>query len=380
MSPLPPDLRLPDYADGCLTNLVPELLRPPGRRTAAWLPGPARAASQVVLLVLDGLGWNQLQDRRDLAPTLAAMAGGPITSVAPTTTATALSSIVLGRAPAAHGVVGYRLRVDGPEGDLVLNVLRWRTSAGDARESVPAVAFATGDAFGGRAVPVVTKAEFASTGFTAAQDIRRLHGWFAASSIAVEVDGLLRAGEPFVYAYYEGVDKVAHAHGFGAHYDAELVAADRLVADVAAVLPPGAALVVTADHGQVEVGDRLVELAPEVRSDVTLVSGEGRFTWLHARPGRLDALVAACRERYEATGLAVVRTRQEIVDDGWFGGPLSSEVAERLGEVAIVARRPVAFLDPADPGASTLVCRHGSLTPDEMLVPCLATAAPATRP
>ena len=325
--------------------------------------------------MLDGLGWEQLQERRALAPTLAAMAGGPITSVAPTTTATALSSIVLGRPPAAHGIVGYRLRV---EGDLVLNVLRWRTAEGDAREAVPAAGFSEGQAFAGRrTVPVVTKAEFASTGFTVAQGLERLHGWWAASSIAVEVGQLLRGGEPFVYAYYEGVDKVAHAHGFGPHYDAELVTADRLVADLAAVLPPGAALVVTSDHGQVEVGDRVVELADDVSADVRFVSGEGRFLWLHARPGRLEALVDRCRKRYEDSGLAVVRTRDEVIGGGWFGGPLRDEVASRLGDVAIVARRPVAFLDPADPGSAHLRCRHGSLTPAELSVPLLAVGSPA---
>jgi predicted AlkP superfamily pyrophosphatase or phosphodiesterase len=377
LSGLPPDLRLPDYGGGCLSDVVPELLRAPGQRTAPWLPDVVRRAPQVVLLVLDGLGWNQLQARRALAPTLAAMEGGAITSVTPTTTATALSSIVLGRPPADHGVVGYRLRVDGHEGDVVLNVLRWRTSDGDARESVPPTTFSSGEAFGGRRAPVVTKAEFALTGFTAAQGIERLHGWYAASSIAVEVAALLRAGEPFVYAYYEGVDKVAHAHGFGPHYDAELVATDRLVADVVAALPRGAVLVVTSDHGQVEVGERVVALAPEVLADTALVSGEGRFTWLHAEPGRLDALVACCRSLYEETGMAAVRTRDEIVGGGWFGGPLSPEVEGRLGDVALVAREPIAFLDPADGGAAHLVCRHGSLTEDELLVPLLACPSSA---
>ena len=157
MRDLPPDLRLPDYGGGCLANVVPELLRMPGTRSAPWLPEPARDASQVVLLVLDGLGWEQLRDRPDVAPTLGAMAGGPITSVAPTTTATALTSIVVGRAPADHGIVGYRLRVDGPDHDLVLNVLRWRTALGDARETVRPESLQPFPSFGGRPTPVVTK-------------------------------------------------------------------------------------------------------------------------------------------------------------------------------------------------------------------------------
>ena len=106
---------------------------------------------------------------------------------------------------------------------------------------------------------------------------------------------LLRAGEPFVYAYYDGIDKVAHEYGLGEHYDAELAAADRLVGDLSRQLPPAAALVVTADHGQVEVGDNIVELHRDVAGHVAFQSGEGRFRWLHARPGRATALLEAAR-------------------------------------------------------------------------------------
>jgi hypothetical protein len=258
-------------------------------------------------------------------------------------------------------------------------VLRWRTSEGDARSTVPAAAFQTQPAFLGRGgVPVVTRSEFGSTGFTAAMGIDRMVGWNSASGIAVEVGRLLRDGEPFVYAYYDGVDKIAHAHGFGDHYDAELRAADRIVADVVAELPPGAALVVTSDHGQVDVGDDVIVLGGDLLDDVELLSGEGRFTWLHAAPGRADAVLERMRREFAAEGaVADVLTRDEIVAAGWFGGLLDDVVAARLGDVALVARAPVAFLDPSDTGSASLRCRHGSLTEDELLVPLLAVGSPA---
>ena len=99
--------------------------------------------------------------------------------------------------------------------------------------------------------------------------------------------------ERFVYAYYGGIDKIAHERGFGDFYDAELRAADRLVGDLLEVLPPGAVLLVTADHGQVEVGDNIVTPSAELLSLVSLQSGEGRFRWLHARRGATDELLAA---------------------------------------------------------------------------------------
>jgi predicted AlkP superfamily pyrophosphatase or phosphodiesterase len=118
---------VPDYEGPCLAGVVPGIQAGPGRRPP-WFPTVAADAAQVVLLVVDGLGWEQLRQRTATAPALAGMEGGAITSVAPTTTATALTSITFGRPPSAHGLVGYRFRVEGPTGgDEVLNVLRWRT-------------------------------------------------------------------------------------------------------------------------------------------------------------------------------------------------------------------------------------------------------------
>jgi len=345
----------------------------PGERPA-WLPAPARDAEQVVLLLLDGLGWEQLVQRFALAPALADMVGGPITSVVPTTTATALTSVALGQPPARHGVVGYRLRVDGPTGDEVLNVLRWRTVSGDARPFVPPQAFQPQPAFAGRGVPVVTRAEFLSTGFTVAHlSGTRQVGWWLPSGMPVEVGRLLAAGERFVYAYYDGVDKCAHISGFDAHYDAELVAADRLVADLRAVLPPGAVLVVTADHGQVEVGSAVAPVDEAVAAHTAMMSGEGRFRWLHARPGEADALAEAARDRYRDE--AWVWTVDQLDQGGWFGGPLTATTRRRLGDVALVPYLARAYQDPADTGELRLVCRHGSLTEAEMLVPCLAATS-----
>ena len=222
---------VPDHGGACIDGIVPAVLgRRPGAPLPAWVPASVADARQVVLLVLDGLGWEQLQERAHLAPTLAAMTGGPITSVAPTTTATALTSITTGKPPAVHGVVGYRVHVgDG----AVMNVLRWETDAGDARDAVPPELFQHEVSFGGRGVTAVIRAEFLSTGFTAAclRDAR-LRGWRVPSTLVVQVSELLRAGEPFVYAYYDGVDRVAHQFGMGEYYDAELRAVDRLVADL----------------------------------------------------------------------------------------------------------------------------------------------------
>jgi hypothetical protein len=322
----------------------------------------------VVLLVLDGLGWEQLQGRLHLAPTLASMVGGPITTVAPSTTATALTSIATGLTPGEHGLVGYRMDVGGE----VMNVLRWHTAAGDVRRTVEPRRTQPFEPFMGHDVPVVSRAELEGTAFTEAH-LRgsRPRGWRSPSSIPVVVSQLLKAGERFVYAYYDGIDKIAHERGFGPFYDAELALADRLVADVLAALPEGAVLLVTADHGQVQVGEHVLDPHPDVLRLVRMQSGEGRFRWLHARPGAAAELAAAALEHH--ADVAWVRTRQEVLEQGWFGPVVSAPVASRLGDVAMVTHAQVSFHDPDDGGLYPLQCRHGSLTSAEMLVPLLAS-------
>jgi predicted AlkP superfamily pyrophosphatase or phosphodiesterase len=363
---------LPDYGGACLSSVVPALLDRFNPEGPSWLPEPARASRQVVLLVLDGLGWQQLQSDRAHAPTVAAGVGGPITSVVPTTTATALTSITTGCPPAEHGVVGYRIRVDGDDGsDEVMNILRWRTTSGDMRRRRPARSFQAVTPFRGVSVPAVTRLEFAATGFTAAHLAgARLVGWSVPSALVVNVRHLLADNEPFVYAYYDGLDKVAHERGLGEYFAQELRTVDRLVGDLIDALPSGATLVVTSDHGQVEVGTSARLPGPELMASVALFSGEGRFRWMHARPGAAEDVAAAASDAHGDEAWVV--TRQQIIDEGWFGGPLSKEVAHRLGDVALVAREPVAFLDPADTGETRLLARHGSLTAAEMYVPLLA--------
>lgn len=368
---------LPDWEGACLHRVVPtllgELTDPGAAPLPPWFPAPGAGARQVVLLVIDGLGEEQLQERRALAPVLTSGVGGPITSVAPSTTACALTTLVTGRVPAEHGVVGYRLAMNGD----VMNVLQWSIRGADARMSVPAATFQPFPSFPGAPapVPVVTRQDFGPTGFTAAHLGRvELHRWYTPAGLVTAVRQLTAAGAPFVYAYYEGIDKVAHAEGLGPYYDDELRAADRLVGDVLEALPPGSVLIVTADHGQVDVGSAVELLGPEIMEAVTLISGEGRFRWLHTRPGAIEDVAETALALHGE--VAWVRTKEQLIEEGWLGGVPSATVADRLGDVALVPFAPTAFLDPADTGELRLKARHGSLTPAEMIIPLLGWQAP----
>jgi hypothetical protein len=205
---------IPDYAGANVRGIVPAILGPASWTSGlpSWMPEPVRNARSIVLLVLDGLGWDQLQDHRELLPTVASMVGGPIHTVAPTTTATALSSITTGLTPAEHGLIGYRMVLGGE----IVNVLRWCVGDQPVRRSHPPHDVQPFDPFLGQTVPVVSPAELQNSAFSEAH-LRGCVpvGWRAPSSIAVEARRQVEAGERFVYCYYGGIDKIAHERGFG---------------------------------------------------------------------------------------------------------------------------------------------------------------------
>ncbi|HBX79274.1 MAG TPA: PglZ domain-containing protein [Acidimicrobiaceae bacterium] len=359
-----PQYVLPDYAGRCTSNLVPALLGDPDEMPS-WIPAGVEDASQVVLLVLDGLGWEQFQQRLHLMPEMAKMIGVGITTVAPSTTATALTSITTGLPPGEHGVMGYRMAVERE----VLNVLRWTTHRGDARHSIPPDSICNADPFEAQRPPIVVRSEFEHSGFSGAH-LRgaRFVGYRMPSTMAIEVARQLRAGEPFVYAYFDGIDKVAHEYGLGEHYEAELVAVEWMVEYLLEILPPGAALVITADHGHIDAA-RLIRPHPEVMSAVDFQSGEARFRWLHALPGAKTDLLAAAQDHH--ADCAWVLSKEQMIADHWFGPRVTDAAARRLGDVALVPFEPIGFDDPTDTGPYELLGRHGSMTSAEVMVPLL---------
>jgi len=362
MSPLTADAVLPALDGASVAGVIPALL---GARDASWLPPPVAGADAVVLVVLDGLGWNAVREHGARMPAVAAMEGGPITTVVPSTTATALTSITTGLAPAQHGIVGYRMRV----GAAVLNVLRWSVDRGKAPDPFDVQRHT---AFLGRAVPVVTKVEFRSTSFTEAH-LRggRFIGWHTTSALIEHCVQCIEAGERLVYAYYPGVDNVAHEFGLrGRAYERELATADRLVADLVDVLPANVCVLVTADHGQVHLErSSWIELA-DIAPLTETMGGDGRFRNVYARPGAARELLEATRARFG--DVAWVWSRAELLDDGLLGAGATGTIPGRLGDVVLAAREPIAFVDPAVVNETHLRSGHGSLTADEMLVPLVA--------
>jgi len=344
----------------------------------SWLPN-ARSA---VLFLVDGLGAIQLRAHASHARHLAHAMPKKHTArtVAPSTTAAALSSLLTGSAPGAHGIVGYSTL--DPARGIVANQLNGYEKQGLDPESwqLEETVFERAAGRGIRAYSVA-HSEYRSTGFTRAiqrgsdfvaeNDLEeRVH---VACALAAQAEGTL------VYCYIPELDKAGHKGGVDSdRWRATLERIDSALRP-ALSLPAGVGAIVTADHGMVDVPPtRHILLSDgDARLDgVRLIGGEPRFLHLYLEDDAdADAVAAVWRETCGKA--ADVSTRDEAVVDGVFGAEVVPAAYARLGDVIVAARGLWAFYDDrlADKRAQGMVGQHGSLTPEETTVPLIRLGA-----
>jgi Type I phosphodiesterase / nucleotide pyrophosphatase len=371
-----PEMVVPAYRSTTLGELMPSIgahLAVPGCTEDAFgLPH----SSRYVVVLIDGLGWNLLRRALLAAPYLASLFSGaqPITSAVPSTTVTSLGSLGTGLPPGQHGLVGYTSRV--PSTGEILNGLTWESEVSPTvYQSKPT--FFERARESGVAVTSVALARFQGTGLTEAALRGAAFVPFSDESaeglrIALIADAALRGNRSVVYAYERELDHFGHVHGCqSADWLQQLARIDAMCERLRAALPSQVTMIITGDHGMVDIPSEqriVAEDDPALMAGVSALAGEGRFRQLYVdqEPPRR----VADRWRARLGELAWVRTRDEASDEGWFAA-IDDQLRERWGHVLIALRDDWAVMTSAFPREFTLIGMHGSLTPAEMLVPLL---------
>ena len=386
-----PELVLPAYGRRSLSELGPSLLSALGGADERNALGLAPAARVVVLLV-DGLGADQLAAHPTDAPFLSSLAADavranpePLTAGFPSSTPISLASFGTGAVPGAHGMVGVHLRMDSGHPQLV-DTIKWtahrKGKLVDLREELPPEWAQPLDTVLTRArcrgvdVRVVSAAAFEGSGLTrAALRGGSYRGVHALGDLAAELITALAAPPPvFCYGYHANLDLLGHVYGPGSlPWRLELTVIDRVAALVAEALPPDGLLVVTADHGMIRVppASRIdADTEAGLRAGVRLVGGDPRSRHVYTEAGAAADVLAAWTERMGADGW--VRSREAAIAEGWFGSPVSDAARARIGDVVVAARGSAAVVRTrAEPRLSAMPGQHGSLTAAEQHIPLL---------
>lgn len=379
---------VPEYGVRSLAEVMPAALRaigvptPPPEEGALAL-APTRA---VAVLLVDGLGAHLLRDHAHEAPFLTAMAeAGPLTAGFPSSTPISLTTLGTGLPPGAHGMLGVSFKA--PCGEL-LDSLHWTTVGGpdplDMTGAEPPerlqprpTAFERAEA-AGAAVTVVSKREFRGSGLTrAALRGGRFRGAWALGDLAAEIIAALDVpGPALCYGYTADLDGLGHAHGPGSlAWRMQLGQADRLAADIAEGLPPGSTLLVTGDHGMITTTHRFDgDTDRDLQRGVALLGGDPRARHVYARPGAADEVLATWQAVLGEHAWVV--PREQAITEGWFG-PVADGMRARIGDVVVAMRGGATVVrSEAEPLLARLPGQHGSLTPEEQLVPLLVHTTP----
>lgn len=376
MTAAPPDGRAPQAPGPAGRHGLHEVLTSAGAAVGGAAAGVADtlglpAASRYVVLLVDGMGEQLLREHADLAPFLSSLTSVPdVVCGVPSTTVTSLTSLGTGLRAGVHGVVGYTSRV--PETGRRLNALAWDQDVdATAWQRHPTVLQRLHEV--GINAASVNEARFEGTGLTlCSQRGAPFHGvgsvWERLDVVAEVVED---APASVVYAYESRLDHAGHAHGCTSQeWRDVLVTIDRETAQLRDLLPPDTVLLVTADHGMVDLppeGRFDVATEPGLLAGVDLLAGEARFRHLYT-PRHLRDDVAA-RWRDFCGDRAVVRTRDEL--DDWFG-PVSPDVAGRIGDVVVASLGDFAVFSTDDfPLELRMRGFHGSVTEAELRVPVL---------
>ncbi|GIF05740.1 alkaline phosphatase family protein [Actinoplanes siamensis] len=372
----------PAYGTGSLADLLPSVsavLGVPGAADVLGLRDRLDGVDKVAVLLVDGLGAYQMPLAARHAPVLADLAAGgrghagTLTSGFPSTTPVSLVTLGAGVPPGAHGVLGFTVR--RPDGRPLTHIF-WGDDP-DPRAWQPVPTRMELAAAAGVRVTVVSRPQFEGSGLSLAANRGGVYRG-AADGTAV-ADGVLAAlreadGPALVYGYHPDLDHFGHEDGIGSPTWRQAAReVDKLLDRVLHGLPPRSALLVVADHGQLNVpieGRRDIAAIPELRDGLTGVTGEPRVRYLYAEDGARDDVVANWRGVFGAE--ATVLTREEAIDQGWFG-PVPAGHADRIGDVVVLCwGRAVAVASGWEPAkAGQLVAYHGSATAAEMTVPLL---------
>jgi predicted AlkP superfamily pyrophosphatase or phosphodiesterase len=333
-----------------------------------------------ILFLIDGFGADVLAKYGDHAPTLAAISSQQIiTTSFPSTTSTSLATLTTGSMPGAHGMMGYTVRVPRSSG-RVLNSLKWDERVDpEIWQPVPTL-FQRGVAAGITVTHVAAK-RYEDTGFTRAV-FRGAHyrGANLTSDLISETVSALSKSPSFVYLYVNDLDSAGHSDGVGSDkWIAALANIDAMVATLLAKLPKGVRLWITADHGMINIGEKIVlGRDNSLLTNVETIAGEPRMRHLYLADSQSQSMSSDVVSRWnsELGNKVKVYSRESAIASGLFGAEITLDAAERIGDVIAVAQGEVVLLDPerADKEGS-MVGHHGGDSEIESSVPLFTLIA-----
>jgi hypothetical protein len=383
---------LPDYAGGGLLNLIASCTASRGGQPrhpvlSAMPPEALGAARNVVLVVIDGLGYNYLSTC-GAGSTLAMHLNGRMTSVFPSTTASAITTTFTGLSPAEHGLTGWYTWF--PEASFIAAALPFKPrGTGETLEQrgvSPTALYRGAPLFDSLATdsyvvsyrPIIDSnynRNYCGRSTRLAYD--DLPGFVSQTEAAVKSGNQRK----FIYAYYPEFDTSSHRHGVSSSETAAVFAQidTAFTALLRRLAGTDSAVILTADHGFIDCpAENALDLADCPGLEALLarpLTGERRVAFCHVLPGKHEEFAARAGAWLDSK--ADVLPGHVPLSEGWFGsGDLHPNIASRTGDFVLMMREPYTVKDwlPGEP-RHLHIGNHGGMSVDEMYIPLVVARA-----
>lgn len=363
-----------------LADITPSIFASLGLTDAEDRLGIGQSPSgRELLFLVDGLGADVIKKYRELIPVISSLTlHGNVQTSFPSTTATSLATLMTGELPGVHGMLGYTVRVPR-SGGRILNALKWDERV-DPMTWQPLPTLFERAVRKNIHVTHVAAKRYEVTGFT--QAVFR-GATYSGANIATDLIEKTVAGlkttPSFLYLYLNDLDSAGHKDGVGSDkWLAALLGIDRFLADLIPALPPGTRLWLTSDHGMINVQDKIIiGVENDLLKGVQIVAGEPR-----ARHIYLDDSLDSFAGREDVAGRwrdflgerAVIHTREDAIAIGLFGGAVSADASDRMGDIIAIPSGGLVLLEKerADKEGS-MIGHHGGLSEIESTVALLTS-------
>jgi predicted AlkP superfamily pyrophosphatase or phosphodiesterase len=352
-----------------------------------------------VFLLLDGFGAAQLKFARDRygVPSFEHLFSRAdhlgITSVFPSTTSSAMSSLHTGLTPQEHGVIGYTMFIS--ELGAITQMLRFTPVLGGRSvfdSGLDPASFLNARTIHER----LTEGGVFSTVYTPNHILDSGLSRITYRGADVEpsfsfTDSIVRArknlekdhGTSFHFVYYASPDTVSHARGpYSEVFAAELeslfsVVSKQLFSKLDKKIAKKTTLLISGDHGATRVRrESILDVAdhPELTSNFRLPpTGDSRASIFNLKPGTQDRVRSFFEEKFPEQFEVMDSSR--LLSEGYYGlGKVKEETRSRIGDLVVLAKidnaidnSGIEFRKDEIPG------RHGGLSGEEMQVPLIAT-------
>ncbi|MFW9960811.1 MAG: alkaline phosphatase family protein [Candidatus Thorarchaeota archaeon] len=375
----------PDYTNS-IVNLMSSIISTDGV-TSPYFPLDTQSlsglddAENIVLLVLDGLGYDYLKNFGSKT-CIAHHLKKPITTVFPPSTGSAMTSIYSGLAPQQHASTGWWVYLR--EFGLVSRILPYSNaidynvlgeSISHVIDVTPLPSLMTRDYY------AILSERIVDSEFT--RNIVRNAKRIAYDN---ELRGLLNTvkntinhseGKKYIQAYWPYLDEVSHLLGPSSKEARDhLLFIDAKIENLLeSINGTNTTLIITSDHGLVDVpkaNSILTQDHPELTDTLILpLCGDTRSVFCYVRPWQTDRFEAYIHEAFG--NICELHRSKDLIEQEWFGlHEPNPKLLSRVGDYTLIFEENYAILN-SYPGRETpeLLGHHGGVSSDEMLVPLI---------